>query len=211
MRLADRRLQQRLDLRLRREDLLLPDPGRVRLGRRRRQQRGLAGVHRGPGNGPIGHGQHIGRSAGLPADGRAVRGPDPVDVVINGPGDAWIRGPGSGGSGAGTLAGQTLTLKLNVALSDSGANPTGFGNYQLSPSFCTCEDGGGPAGPFTIPASILLTQTTVDNLLLLADQALAGANLTTIDPSLTYSDITSALDALNRGFDECRTVCDCAP
>jgi hypothetical protein len=31
------------------------------------------------------------------------------------------------------------------------------------------------------------------------------------DPCLTYSDINSALDALNNGFDECRTVCACTP
>jgi len=32
-----------------------------------------------------------------------------------------------------------------------------------------------------------------------------------IDSCRTYSDIESALDTLNKGFDECKSVCDCAP
>jgi hypothetical protein len=51
----------------------------------------------------------------------------------------------------------------------------------------------------------------VNDLLTLANQALRGINLAAIDPCLTYSGINSALDALNNGFDACRTVCDCAP
>jgi hypothetical protein len=137
---------------------------------------------------------------------------DPVDVDIYGPADVPDPTPGgSGGSGAGVLAGQTLALKLSVALSDSGANPTGFGNYQLVSEFCTCDGLGGLAGPFTIPQCILTNAVTVDDLITLADQALAGVPLGVIDHCLTYSDITAALDALNRGFDECRTVCSCTP
>lgn len=36
-------------------------------------------------------------------------------------------------------------------------------------------------------------------------------SLAVIDPCLTYSGISDALATLNEGFDECRTVCDCAP
>jgi len=50
---------------------------------------------------------------------------------------------------------------------------------------------------------------TVDDLLGLANQALRGIPLATIDSCLSYSDIASALDALNNGFDECRTACSC--
>jgi hypothetical protein len=134
------------------------------------------------------------------------------DVVINVAGDVPDPTPGgSGGDGAGVLAGQTLALKLSVALSNLGANPTGFGSYQLAASFCTCQGMGTPSAPYTISQCILDNAATVNNLLLLADQALRGVNLSSIDPCLTYSGINSALDALNQGFDECRTVCPCAP
>jgi hypothetical protein len=138
--------------------------------------------------------------------------PCPGDLVINVAGDVPDpSGIGSGGDGAGVLAGQTLALTLSVALSNSGANPTGFGTYQLAPSICTCDGNGGKAGPFTISSCILGAAGTVDDLLGLANQALRGISLGSIDSCLSngYGDITSALDALNRGFDECRTVCSC--
>jgi hypothetical protein len=138
------------------------------------------------------------------------------DVVINGAGDVPDpQGTGSGGDGAGTLAGQTLAMTLNVALSNLGAKPTGLGSFVLTASFCTCD--GGTAGPFTISQCVLDNAVTVNNLLVLANQALRGINLaatyscSTPGDSLTYSDIASALDALNNGFDECRTVCSCTP
>jgi hypothetical protein len=64
----------------------------------------------------------------------------------------------------------------------------------------------------TIPASVLQALTslgldwTVGGLLELANRALAG------DPQLggaSLSDINSAVDAINVGFDECRVVVDC--
>jgi hypothetical protein len=148
----------------------------------------------------------------LPTGGTS--GPlDPIDLVINGPGDVLdpTSGGGSGGNGGGTLAGQALSLKLSVALSNAGAKPTGFGNYQLQASFCTCDATNVPSAPFTISQCILDNAVTVDNLISLADQALRGATLSSIDPCLTYSGIEQALDALNKGFDTCRTVCPCAP
>jgi len=100
---------------------------------------------------------------------------------------------------------------LSVALSNLGFNPPGFGSYVLTPSFCTCDINGGKSGPFTISQCILDTADTVNNLIALADQALRGADLDLLntDHCLTYSDINSALDALNQGFDECRTSCPC--
>jgi hypothetical protein len=117
------------------------------------------------------------------------------------------QGSGSGGDGGGTLAGNALAMTLNLWMSDHGANPTGLGSYQLSASFCTCK-GNTTAGPFAIPQSVLDAATTVEDLLGLANQILAG------DPpvsqfGVTYSDVDAALDALNNGFDQCRTVCPC--
>lgn len=133
------------------------------------------------------------------------------DVVIDDPGDVPDpSGTGSGGAGAGVLAGQTLALKLSVSLSNLGAKPTGFGSYQLPASLCTC-DGADRVGPYAISQCVLDNALTVNDLIALADQALRGAPLNLIDPCLTYSDITAALDALNKGFDECRTVCSCTP
>jgi len=138
------------------------------------------------------------------------------DVVISSATDVPDpNGSGSNGDGAGTLAGQTLAMTLNIALSSAGANPPGLGSLILTPSFCTCD--GGTAGPFTIPQCVLDNAATVNNLLALANQALRGINLaatyacSTPGQFLTYSDITAALDALNNGFDACRTICSCGP
>jgi hypothetical protein len=117
---------------------------------------------------------------------------------------------GSGGYGGGVLTGQTLALTLNVKLSNIGATPPNLASLALpTDPFCTC--GVGPtAGPFTVPASVLATVTSVGDLEALADQALGGASLAVIAPGVTYSDITAALDAINKGFDECRTICPCS-
>ncbi|MBI3770198.1 MAG: hypothetical protein HY271_17130 [Deltaproteobacteria bacterium] len=132
----------------------------------------------------------------------------PGAVVINVPGDVPDpSGSGSFGDGGGVLTGQTLALKLSVALSNIGFNPPGLDSFPLPASLCTCD--GGTQGPFTISACILANASTVGDLLLLADQTLAGIDLSLIDPCLSYSEINAALDALNEGFDECRTVCSC--
>lgn len=131
------------------------------------------------------------------------------DVVINVAGDVPDpNGSGSNGDGAGTLAGQTLAMTLNVAMSNLGANPPGLGSHPLSASFCTCDGNGGHAGPFAIPQCALDAAGTVNDLLSLANHVLAGEALSDFG-TCTYSDIASALDALNNGFDECRTVCTC--
>jgi hypothetical protein len=134
------------------------------------------------------------------------------DVVINVAGDVPDpNGSGSNGDGGGTLSGQTLAMTLNVALSNSGANPPGLGSFMLGSSLCTCVGNGPPSSPFTFSSCILSNAATVNDLLSLANHALGGEPLTMIDSCLTYSDIESALDTLNNGFDECKTVCDCAP
>jgi hypothetical protein len=98
-----------------------------------------------------------------------------------------------------------------VALSNSGANPPGLGTFVLPSSFCSCDANGGKTGPFTISQCILDNATTVNDLLSLANHVPAGEPLANLDSCLTYSDIDGALDALNKGFDECRSVCDCGP
>ena len=128
------------------------------------------------------------------------------DVVINTASDV----PSESGDGAGTLAGQTLAMTLNVALSGLGANPPGLGSFVLPSSFCTCVGSGAPSAPFTISQCVLDNAPTVNDLLSLANHLLAGQSPSTIAPC-TYSDIDSALDALNKGFDGCRTICSCTP
>jgi hypothetical protein len=122
------------------------------------------------------------------------------------------------------LLGQTITLSLNTRL----APP--LLNVGLAPSFCTQGvlpglDGlrgtpddvliNGDVLMFSIPNPVLsaltngvvgITNVTVKGLLELANRALAaqptgGASL---------PDINAAVDAINRGFDECRVLVDCA-
>ena len=112
------------------------------------------------------------------------------------------------GDGAGTLAGQTLALTLNIKLSNSGAKPSGLRDQLLPPSpFCTTQ------GQFAFDQCILDNAKTVDDLRTLADQALAGIPFTDIenpaDPCLTYSEIDTALDTVNKAFDGCASIESC--
>jgi len=128
------------------------------------------------------------------------------------------------GKFANILLGQTITLSLNVRL-----DPT-LSGVQLRTNFCTQGVSAGPDGSlgtaddlpvssdvqmFTIPASVLaalvnpglgINDLTVRGLLELANRALAG--LPTGGASL--SDINSPVDNINRGFDGCRILVDCA-
>ena len=136
------------------------------------------------------------------------------DVSISVKGDVPdpTNGGGSKGDGGGTLSGQTLAMTLSVALSNSGANPPGLAHQALA-ALCTCDGNGPPSSPFSFSACILSNATTVTDLLSLANRALGGEPLNTIDSSgcLSYSDIETALDTLNQGLDECKTVCNCGP
>jgi hypothetical protein len=122
------------------------------------------------------------------------------------------------------LLGQTITLSLNVRLEAQ------LLNFVLTPTFCTQGSFPGPDGqrgtsddtlvaadilPFTIPNSVLsaltdpglgINNSTVQGLLELANRALAN------QPTGTASlpDINAAVDAINRGFDNCRVLVDCA-
>jgi HYR domain len=128
------------------------------------------------------------------------------------------------GKFANILLGQTITLSLNVRLDPA------LSGVQLRTNFCTQGVTAGPDGStgtaddlpvsgdvqmFAIPNSVLaalinpglgINDLTVRGLLELANRALAG--LPTGGASL--SDINSALDNINRGFDGCRILVDCA-
>ena len=104
------------------------------------------------------------------------------------------------------LLGQTITLTLNTRMSSNLAT------FVLPSSFCTQQDQQSAInGPFVIPQSVLgalsnlsLTQT-VGGLLELANRALAGLGT----GGATLSNINDAMNAINVGFDECRTVATC--
>jgi hypothetical protein len=123
------------------------------------------------------------------------------------------------------LLGQTLTLSLNVRL-----NPRLL-RVGLAPGFCTRRVLPGPDGrrgtlddepvttedalSFAVPAAVRaavvspvlgINDPTVRGLLELANRALGGQAV----GSATWSEINDAVDAINRGFDECRVLVDCA-
>jgi hypothetical protein len=121
------------------------------------------------------------------------------------------------------LLGQTITLSLNVRLSAA------LGSIVLTSNFCSQGVLPGPDGlkadaddepvagdiqSFSIPALVLaaltdpvvgINDTSVLGLLKLANCALAGLPT----GAATLSDITDAVDAINRGFDECRMPVNC--
>ena len=122
---------------------------------------------------------------------------------------------------ANVLLGQTITLALNTRLSPA------LRSFGLASSFCSQAVLAGPDAlkgtaddvpvasdiqTFSVPTSVLSALaslglgSTVEGLLELANRALAG--LATGGASL--ADINAAVDAINRGFDECRVPVNCA-
>jgi hypothetical protein len=124
---------------------------------------------------------------------------------------------------ADVFLGQTITLSLNTRLSPS------LLSFGLASSFC---DQGVLAGAdglkgtsddvpvtndiqqFTVPGSVLnalldaalgINDGTVKGLLELANRALAGMPV----GSASVADVNAAVDAVNRGFDECRMTVNC--
>ena len=105
------------------------------------------------------------------------------------------------------LLSQTMTLFFNIQV-DSG-----LGDLNLEASFATAktiECGSNipnmeTVQVFTIPQSVInyLNSSggaTVGNLFILANKALGGENI----GGLSHSNINAAVDAINRGYDECR-------
>jgi PKD repeat protein len=123
------------------------------------------------------------------------------------------------------LLGQTITLSLNVRLSPD------LLSFMLASNSWTEAILAGPDGlkgttddipvthdvqTFVVPGSVFnalqdpkvgITNTTVQGLLELANLALAGLST----GAATLGDITAAVDAINRGFDECRLSVICEP
>jgi hypothetical protein len=122
------------------------------------------------------------------------------------------------------LLGHTITLALNVR-----STPALLSFSRLT-NFCTAGVFAGPDGlrgtaddelntndvqTFTNPNSVQsaltdaalgINNTTVQGLLELANRALAGQPI----GAATLGDIKDALEAINRAFDDCRLVVDCA-
>src|SRR5439155_10871485 len=125
---------------------------------------------------------------------------------------------------ANVFLGQTITLSLNTRLSPA------LLSFGLTPTFCSQGVLAGPDGlkgtpddvpvtndiqMFTIPSSVRgalldpgvgVNDATVQGLLELANRALAGLPT----GGATVADINEAVDAINRGFDECRAPVNCS-
>jgi PKD repeat protein len=125
---------------------------------------------------------------------------------------------------ANVFLGQTITLALNARLSSA------LLKFPLAASFCTQGTLAGADGlkgtaddvlvagdiqMFNVPASVItalssaalgINDSTVKGLLELANRALAGLPI----GGATVSDVNDAVDAVNRGFDECRLPANCA-
>ena len=107
------------------------------------------------------------------------------------------------------LLSQTMTLFFNTQL-----NPT-INNLQLTSTFTTADTGTcgshipvvGTEQTFNIPTQVISYLNanggaTVGNLLILANRALGGQSIMGVTPS----QVNQAVDAINRGFDECRVL-----
>jgi cysteine-rich repeat protein len=124
--------------------------------------------------------------------------------------------------GGGVLKGQVTALTLALHLSDDGGAPQYFGELELPRlGFCTqgltpgndglvgtADDELDPnntiAGPFVYPASVAVNQTTVKDVVVMANQYLRGASSA---PSI--DDVNTAVTTLNEAFDGCRRVVQC--
>jgi cysteine-rich repeat protein len=124
--------------------------------------------------------------------------------------------------GGGVLKGQVTALTLALHLSEDGGAPQYFGDLEL-PRLGFCTQGLTPGndgllgtdddeldpddpitGPFVLPASVAVNQTTVKDVLVMANQYLRGASSA---PSI--GDVNTAVTMLNEAFDRCRRVVEC--
>jgi hypothetical protein len=109
------------------------------------------------------------------------------------------------------LLAQTIALELNVRYDADLANVEITGQYMTTMDASPCDSANAAPVPnseqvHTIPQSVinyLGANNTVADLLQLANDALCGAYVPSAG-NPTLSDIAAALDAFNRGFDECR-------
>jgi hypothetical protein len=126
----------------------------------------------------------------------ACASPPILDPILSG--DEIVS---SGGHGAGTLAGDTIAVKLSAALSDAGATPSGLRNFVLPPQLCT------ERGTFALDPGIADGVRTVAGLLVMADQALRDPTAFGPSDPVTRVQVDDALRAVLSAFDGCATVC----
>jgi hypothetical protein len=144
----------------------------------------------------------------MPAGGTPSAFPASLGNVSTPPSNCNALAPVTGGKGRfrNVLIGQTLALSFNVRLDTHG-----LGSWNLCGAFVTKRSPQDVGQTFTIPSSVLTALTnlglprTVNGLLELANRALAGQPT----GGATFSDINAAVDAINTGFDECRTLVNC--
>jgi hypothetical protein len=162
----------------------------------------------------------------LPANGT----PDPLpnqfgDQTLQNPNSCQVPGPKllpiKNGKFGSVLLGQTITLALNLRLDPTLADldlttigtpgGTGRGAYR---EFCTTSGGririlqsviDALSNPTYVP--IASHRGKVSGLLDLANRALSGQST----GSVKLSDINNAVDAINRGFDDCGFLVTCPP
>lgn len=117
----------------------------------------------------------------------------------------------SNGKFLNVLLGQTIALGLNLRLDAT------LGGWTLVNSFTTLAStgcGGTTGAPipgteqtFSIPQKVLNelgANKSVSNLFVLANRALSGQYTQTSSSKPSLSEINQAVDAINRGFDNCR-------
>jgi hypothetical protein len=109
------------------------------------------------------------------------------------------------------LVGQVVALTLNLRVSPGCLLPEGtsgvLANWPLEAEFCTVpyDDPEACPEPSTIPESLAGDSMDVEDLLLAANQMLAG----TYAGDASIGDIYNAVTAINEGFDECRSIVPC--
>jgi len=121
------------------------------------------------------------------------------------------------------LLSQTLTLAFNIRLDNSLGNLHITNNYFSTYKASSCTNGtpiSGTRQVFFIPQSVrncIGANGTVNDLLALANKALGGGTTGGAAPcglpggcTGNLSDITTALDAINTGFEKCRILGDFA-
>ncbi|MBI1818230.1 MAG: hypothetical protein HYR72_24885, partial [Deltaproteobacteria bacterium] len=124
--------------------------------------------------------------------------------------------------GGGTLSGETVALTLALYLSDSGGGFDGLSAFVLpARGFCTQALTAGPdgiigtadddidsssaiAGPWTLPAAVAATSTTVEAVVNLANESLQG-----MVTGVSASDVNAGVAAINQAFDNCQRIVAC--
>jgi len=114
----------------------------------------------------------------------------------------------SGGRFVSVLVGQTIALGLNLRNSANLPSLVLYGNQFTTAKATSCTSGtpiAGTEATFCIPTNVwnyLSAPKTVAKLYTLANQTLGGS----IPTGMTVADVNAAVDAINRGFDQCRVL-----